>query len=152
MKTKCTLIIGLTSALLVISCTPQRRLEKLLERHPELTTRDTIHVSDTLITPGVTADTSLLLAHLPDTVFIQKDRLRMELVRLHDTLLVSGSCLPDTIIRRLEIPVEKIKLVKPDKTAMLIGKLPWIMAGLIAVTLALTLFIFRRRFLDGNNG
>jgi hypothetical protein len=142
----------MTSAMLVISCSPQRRLEKLLARHPELTARDTLLVRDTLITPGVTADTSLLLDHLPDTVVIQKENLRLELVRLHDTLFVSGNCKSDTIIHTLEVPVEKIRLVKPDKAALLIGKIPWIMAGLIAVSLALVLAVLKRKLLGVNNG
>jgi hypothetical protein len=152
MKTKCTQFLLVTSAMLVISCSPQRRLEKLLERHPELTSKDTLMVRDTLITPGVTADTSLLLAHLPDTVIIQKEKLRMELVRLHDTLFVSGNCMSDTIIRTLEVPVEKIRLVKPDKAAMLIGKLPWIMAGLIAFSLSLVMVVLKRKLFGVNNG
>ena len=143
MKTKCTLFLIMTAALLVISCSPQRRLEKLLAQHPELTARDTISMKDTLITPEVTVDTSFLLNKLHDTVVIQKEKLRMEFVKLHDTLFVSGNCMSDTVIRTLEVPVEKIKLVKPDKATMLIGKIPWIMAGLIAVSLVVVMVILK---------
>jgi hypothetical protein len=143
-----TLVILVTSAMLVTACSPQRRLERLLAHHPELTACDTARIIDTLITPSVVADTLLLWNNLPDTVIIQKEKLHMELVRLHDTLLLSGSCQSDTIIRTLQVPVEKIRLVKPDKAALLIGKIPWIVAGVIVVSLLIVFLVLKRKLLD----
>jgi hypothetical protein len=116
-------------------CSPEKRLERLIERHPELTARDTIRYRDTIITAGSHADSAFLFTGLTDTVTIRKDNLVMQVFRDTDTLFLSGECLPDTIYRTHEIAVDKIKLVKSDKVDALIRKIPWIVIGLLCIAL-----------------
>jgi len=73
-------------------CSPQRRLIRLLEHHPELTVADTVRVSDTFAVPAVKADTFIDLKQMTDTVVVEKERLRVKLFRQHDTLYVEGEC------------------------------------------------------------
>jgi len=61
-----------------------------------------------------------------DTVIIQKDRLQIKLSKIHDTLFFTGKCKGDTIYITRKIPVEKIKIVKPDLLNNLISKIPWL--------------------------
>ena len=96
------------------SCSPQRRLTRLLEHNPELTVADTVRLRDTVISPMVKSDTFISLSRMSDTVVVEKDRLLVKLFRHHDTLYVEGKCKADTIVRVLRIPVEKIKLVKAE--------------------------------------
>ena len=110
------------------SCSPQRRLDRLVAHHPELRIADTLLIRDTIITLPVVADTALSIMRLTDTVTISRDRLEIKLVRINDTILVKGTCKADTIIQVLHVPVEKIRLVKSE--GKVLSKVLWIVVGL----------------------
>ena len=132
MKTR---IILFAILMLATSCSPSRRLEHLVTRHPSLMTTDTIIFRDTIVRPTVKADTAFLLQNLTDTVRLIKDNLRVTLERVHDSICLQGECTGDTVYIDRKIPVEKIKLVKPDKVDNLISRLPWLISGLIAMVI-----------------
>lgn len=60
-------------AAIVLSCSPQKRLARLLVKHPELVKTDTImrkfRVKDSVIVPGERIDTSFYSAWSNDTAF-----------------------------------------------------------------------------------
>jgi hypothetical protein len=95
---------------LLISCSPQTRFNRLIKKHPELLTTDTmvIHdtIRDTIIVeiPEVRTDTVLHVDSIYDTVYLEKDRLKIKIVRKLDSIYVDGRC--DTIY--IERPYEKI--------------------------------------------
>src|SRR5664279_944225 len=122
------LIIALTGA-----CSPSHRLATLIANHPELTTVDTLLVKDTLTIPLAEADTCLDVNSIAEPVFITQGRLEMEIGIRHDTIHLKGKCKPDTIIRTRNIPFERIKLVKPDRTEAIIANIPGLVAGMIAI-------------------
>ena len=130
--------------LLLSSCSPQYRLNRLLALHPELKIPDTLFIRDSVIVPQVQVDTILDFKTIRDTVVIQKDRLQIKLSKIHDTLFLTGKCKGDTVYITRKIPVEKIRIVKPDYLDNFISKLPWIVIGLICLVL---LFVFFRWFL-----
>lgn len=129
--------------LILCACSPQHRLQHLLESHPELKAPDTLLVKDTVILPGTSIDTSMSILNLRDTVVISKDNLVLQLKTKHDTLFIQGKCKADTVIKTLNIPVEKIRVIKSDKTASFIAKIPWIVIGLMTIVAAL-IFFFRK--------
>jgi len=94
--------------LLVMGCSPAKRLERLIALHPELVKADTVHVRDTFTFPRVKADTVFSLAALRDPVVIDKDRLHIELQTINDTMVVHGECKADTVFREKLVPMEKI--------------------------------------------
>lgn len=134
--------------LLVLStqtgCSPTARLNRLLTHHPELKIPDTLVISDTVAIPQVEADTFFFLDSIHDTVFIRKDRLEVSIQKIHDTLRIRGKCKADTIFISHRIPVEKIKVLKPDKLDNLISSIPWIVSGFIAL-LVFGFFLLRNR-------
>jgi len=134
--------------LLVLSiqtgCSPSARLNRLLTRHPELKIPDTIVINDTMTIPQVESDTIIYIDSIRDTVILQKDRLEITLNRIHDTLYIRGKCKADTIIIHRSIPVEKIKVVKPDKLDNLIAAIPWLISGLITIVV-FGFFLLRNR-------
>ena len=74
----------------MFACTPQRRFNRLIEKHPYLLTTDTIYIHDTveILVPKIEYDT-IYSEHFfteitRDTLVIQKDRLRVEIY--HDTI------------------------------------------------------------------
>lgn len=95
---------------LFISCSPQTRFNRLIKKHPELLTSDTLIIHDTIRDtiiieiPKVEVDTSLHIDSIYDTVYIEKERLKIKIVRKLDSIYVDGKC--DTIY--IERPYEKI--------------------------------------------
>ncbi len=135
--------LSLLLLLLLASCSPQHRLNRLLALHPELKTPDTLFIKDSVIIPQIQVDTILDFKTIRDTVIIQKDRFQVKLSRIHDTLFLTGKCKGDTVYINRKIPVEKIKIVKPDHFDNFISKLPWIVIGLICLIL---FFVFIKCF------
>ena len=145
MKNKKFTLLLMTIPFLVIvcSCSPQRRLERLVMHHPELVLTDTLVLKDTVITPAVAADTMFLFSTLPGLVSLKKDNLEMQVLKMHDTLYLSGKCKSDTIIKTLFKPVEKIKIIKSNTVDALIKKLPWIVIGLIVITCLIIFMVMK---------
>jgi len=96
--------------LAAISCTPQRRFTRLIEKHPYLLTTDSIQLIDTVrvIVPEVKVDTVVQVDRLHDTITIQKDQLTVRVWMKGDSVYVQGesdTVIVDRIINRT-IPVK----------------------------------------------
>ena len=131
--------------ILLISCSPQKRLSRLVNHHPELKIIDTLLIRDTIPIPMIQADTLLHIDSLFDTVTFKKDRLKFSVLRLHDTLYLQGACEADTIFVDRKIPIERIITVKPDRVDLLISRIPWLVVGLISIILLILFLIIRFR-------
>jgi len=131
--------------ILLISCSPQKRLSRLIKHHPELKVIDTLYIRDTIPIPRIQADTLLHIDSLFDTVTFKKDRLKVSVLRLQDTLYLQGKCEADTIFVDRKIPVERIITVKPDRFGQLISRIPWLVIGLISIILLILFLIIRFR-------
>jgi len=100
--------------LLLASCTPQKRLARLVKKHPELIRVDTVTVTDTfiVITPRTQIDTFYSIKQLIDTVVVSKDNLTVKTYLKNDTIYLDAKC--DTIviekIREVKVPVQKIEV------------------------------------------
>jgi hypothetical protein len=116
------------------SCSPEARLQRLLTHHPELSTTDSIHVKDTVIIPGMKFDTSFIFSTRIDSVVFQKDKVHLVLKKVHDTLVIHGAVEKDTVYVSRVVPVSKIKIVKPSFLSTLKSMLPWLVIGLITLT------------------
>lgn len=97
---------------LLFSCSPQKRLNRLIKKHPELVKTDTILVRDTIrdtinVTTDLTrVDTIFSFSQVFDTITITKDNLTVRYYHdtVYDKVYISGEC--DTIW--VEVPYEKI--------------------------------------------
>lgn len=85
-------------ALLATSCGLQK---------PEVST---IVMHDTIYTDRVVADT-IVVTKPQDTIVMEKERLRVRVVRINDTLRIEGECEADTIYRTttIEVPVKVVE-------------------------------------------
>lgn len=102
------IIIGIL-CLCLYSCSPSKRLRRLIRNHPELLVRDTIRFTDTVITQAIRTDTAFLARRLlTDTVTIYKDRLRIQLHQVRDSIFVSAQVAADTIVKHHRVPVDRI--------------------------------------------
>lgn len=129
----------LFSVLIIVGCSPQKRLQRLIRKHPELVQTDTIQLTDTFISKAIQADTTYIFTGSTDTILLEKERLRVEIIRNTDTLYISGSVAPDTIIKTREIITEKLKVIKECPIEAWLKKWgKWLVVGLgIGVVLAL---------------
>jgi hypothetical protein len=105
---------------------------------------DTITIRDTIALAGAQADTSVRLSLIRDSVVVEKERLQVVIRNVGDTLYIRGKCKPDTVVIRHQIPVEKIRFVKPSVAAELLKKIHWIEMA-IMVGAALVVFLLLRR-------
>jgi hypothetical protein len=124
--------------LLFASCSPQKRLNRLLDKHPQLTAKDTVMINDTIITEHISHDTLLNWATLYDTAYIEKERLRIKIVRHNDSIYIKGECLSDTIYRQHKVYVDKIIYKKNKKDG-------WINRGLFFLLLIFAIAYLLRR-------
>ncbi len=136
MDTRVALLLCLL--LLLAGCDPQKRLNRLLLKYPQL--RDTVVVHDTVeaLVEYVRADT--VLRWLPgDTITLTKDRLRVRTVIQHDTVWQLGECLPDTV--RVPYSVE-VPVVQP---AVVRDRVPWWVYLLCGASLLIALLALFKR-------
>ncbi|MCK9422171.1 MAG: hypothetical protein M0Q38_06205 [Bacteroidales bacterium] len=137
-------ILFLAGMMLHTACSPSARVSRILSRHPELTVTDTLIFRDMIAIPSIEADTVIRFGALKEPVFLRHERLEVELQYNKETLFVKGKCKADTIYRTHRIPVEKIKLIKPNRIDALIARIPWLVMGLIAVSVVIGLMIYRK--------
>jgi len=96
-----------------VSCTPEKRLARLVEKHPELAKTDTVWAEVKYFVPEIRHDTSFFWS--TDTVILEKDRLRVEIHTdtVTKRIKVYGACLSDTVY---QIVPKYITTVSPVKS------------------------------------
>jgi hypothetical protein len=129
-------------SLLLCACTPQQRISRILRNHPDLMRHDTMIVKDTIRLPGFVVDSSFYFV-TGDTVTIEKERVKVRLLYLHDTLKVSIKERPDTIYTEKKVIVNRVTIVqKPwykDRTTQAI------ITGLALLLLVLIWLLSKKR-------
>ena len=86
-------------------------MKKAVQKDPLILERDTLVVTDTVVTqPVAITDTVTLRQH--DTITLIKEKLRVQLVKVNDTITINATCDSDTIISIVEVPYEKIVYVE----------------------------------------
>ena len=86
----------------------QRHLKKAIKLDPTIKKKDTIRINDTLISKEIRKDTIINLERLRDTFFLEKDKLSLKLIKVHDSVYIDAKCESDTIYYTKEIPVERL--------------------------------------------
>ena len=113
---------------LLTSCSAQWHLKKAVQKDPLILERDTLVVTDTVVSPPVAiTDTVTLKQH--DTITVVKDRLKVQLVKVNDTVIIDAVCDSDTIVTIVEVPYEKVVYV--EKATLLDKFKDLILAGVI---------------------
>lgn len=125
----------------LMSCSAQWHLRKAVQKDPLILQKDTLSVVDTVVTPPVAiTDTVTLKQH--DTITVIKDRLKVEVVRKLDTIIINAECASDTIVRTIEVPYDKVVYVEKEKPIQVIQR--W-MAYLLLLVVGVKLL---QRFAD----
>ena len=94
---------------LFFSCTPQRRLNRLLTNHPELLEKDTIVVRDTVVVENYNYDTTTIIRLHDTTTVINNERVILKYYydTLREVIYHDVECLGDTVYTEKLITVEK---------------------------------------------
>lgn len=123
--------------LLLFGCSPVKRHARLVEKFPFVHTVDSVTLIDTftLIVPETRVDTVVKLETLRDTVTIQKDRLKVKLFTIHDSIYIEGHCDTVTVEKVIE---RKIPVKYYEKNGF-----PWAWLLTIAGIILLTIIIIR---------
>lgn len=85
--------------LLIYSCSPQTRFDRLINKHPYLLTTDTVTIHDTVtvMVPETSVDTIVEFKELHDTIFLEKDQLEVKVyVDREKKIYIEGKC--DTVV------------------------------------------------------
>ena len=99
---------------LLTSCSAQWHLKKAVQKDPLILERDTLVVTDTVVTQPV-AITDTVTLKQQDTITLVKEKLKVRLVRVNDTITINAECASDTIVKTIEVPYEKVVYIK-EKT------------------------------------
>lgn len=135
------------ATILIQSCTPEKRLHRLVALHPELSTTDTIHILDTTFLPETRIDTVVHESRLYDTITITKEKLKLRIHKVHDTVYISAEHKADTVIIEKKVPVDRIVHEIPErhtnKTAPLFDLYNLRLLILIILGILFLVFVYR---------
>jgi len=137
MKYFLTLLICLT----LISCDPIKRHQRLVDKFPHVHKNDTIVRIDTLsiLVPRVQYDTIVHIDVLNDTLFIERDRLRVQIVRVHDSIFVDAQCDTMFIEKIVEQKIPVVHFPVQCEFDKWFDRLKWF--GLIFILLVIVFFM-----------
>ena len=93
----------------LFSCTPQRRLNRLLTNHPQLLEKDTIIVKDTVVVQNYNYDTTTIIRPHDTTTVINNERVVLKYYydTLREIIHHDVECLGDTVYIETLVPIEK---------------------------------------------
>lgn len=83
--------------ILLLSCSPIKRHARIVKKFPYVHTTDSVKLIDTikLTTNNVTTDTVVNYQSLIDTVFLNKENLKVKIYTVLDSVYIFGEC--DTV-------------------------------------------------------
>jgi hypothetical protein len=112
---RCAVRIMLLSMIVLLnSCSTQWHLKRAVKKDPTILVEGTLVVKDTVVVPPVViTDTVTTKQH--DTIIVEKDRLKVRIVKRLDTLIIEGKCASDTIIQTIEVPVPSLVMKDSDR-------------------------------------
>ena len=124
-------IISLICLIALTSCSASFHLRRAIEKDPTIIQPEIVQVVDTvIITPSERTETTFVALPI-DTITIEKERLRIKIRRIHDTLRVEGECRSDTITitETIELP----PVIKYEDRPWWSKWLMWGLAGLFGI-------------------
>lgn len=105
-------ILIVPAVAVMASCSASWHLERAIAKDPTIVRAQPVRF-DTIVVTRERKLTDTIVMNDVDTITIERDRVRVRLVRLHDTLMVEGTCLPDTI--RIDVIREIPQVVQPRR-------------------------------------
>lgn len=130
----------------IFSCTPQRRIARIISRHPDAIIYDTTKLTSTLITPALSipfkfsVDTIISLRP-GDTITTGENKVVLTISTDNDSVNINVNILPDTI--RKDTSIVRPSITVTHETGRKFTRLDWILLILSMLTvIALLRFLF----------
>ena len=126
--------------LLLVSCSPQKRLNRLITKNPDLIQLDTLIVRDTIVVNSYNYDTVTTFKYSDTTIIVNTEKVLAKYYfdTLRQEIWHQIECKEDTIFYEKLVPVEKVvykELSFWEKYSLLIY---------IALALFVLLIIYKR--------
>lgn len=126
--------------LILFSCSPIKRHQRLVRKYPFVHTTDSVKLIDTIIitTNKVQTDTVVHESLLFDTIILTKDNLSVKVLKIRDSVYINGKCdtiFIDKVVERT-IPVKYYK----EKNKINLTLLIW----LISLVLLIIFYILNK--------
>ena len=103
-------IVQVLAVILLVACTPQKRMNRLINKFPNLVQLDTIRIVDTVIVPTIEHDTTTIFKVSTHDTVINSEKVFLKY--FYDTLTREIHheyiCFGDTIIQEKIVQVEKV--------------------------------------------
>jgi len=98
----------------ICSCSPQKKLQRLINKHPELLTQDTLNlvIHDTIVVEKYNYDTITQLSYHDSTIVVNNEKIYLKY--FYDTLTKEiyheVTCFGDTVyfIKEVQVLVDKV--------------------------------------------
>ena len=96
--------------LLLVSCSPQKRLNRLITKNPDLIQLDTLIVRDTIVIESFNYDTVTTFKYSDTTIIVNTEKVlaRYYYDTLRQEIWHEIECKEDTIFYEKLVPVEKV--------------------------------------------
>lgn len=103
-------IVQVLAVILLVACSPQKRMNRLINKFPNLVQLDTIKIVDTVIVPTIEHDTTTIFKVSTHDTVINSEKVFLKY--FYDTLTREIHheyiCFGDTIIQEKIVQVEKV--------------------------------------------
>ena len=127
---KVLILITAICILSLTSCSANWHLKRAIAKDPSIIQPPEVEIVDTtIVIEEIRAETTFVALPM-DTITIEKERLRIQIKRIHDTLVVNGVCMTDTIRIIEEVELPPVIKYEPRPTWQTI--IAWLLAGLFA--------------------
>lgn len=130
-------LIGLL--FLTQGCGARWHLKRAIAKDPTIVEQAVVKL-DTIVVTEIKAVHDTLVLNQYDTIEIERNGVRIQLNRLHDTIQVTAECLPDTI--QVTHVVKVPQVVYKEKEFKVIDKA--LILSIILATFALIKFLFKK--------
>lgn len=117
------------------NCEPQKRINRILNRHPELKRDTVLTIHDTTFTKAFTFDTLYNVTHTRDTIVLERKNVEVKIFHHNDTIFLKTIVKPDTIYKTIKIPYSKIVYTIDERKKWLMF---WL--GMASVLIFIVLF------------
>jgi hypothetical protein len=105
-------ILIVPAVAVMASCSANWHLKRAIAKDPSIVKPTAVRF-DTIVVTRERKLTDTIVMNDVDTITIERDRVRVRLVRSYDTLMVEGTCLPDTI--KIDVIREIPQVVQPRR-------------------------------------
>lgn len=143
-----TFIVIFIASITIAACTPQKRLARLIDRHPELITysTDTIYIDTVLIVPAKEVNISIPVNF--DSIKLVSQGFTFDFIKnkAGDTIYINIVSPPDTVYLEKKIPYKKSSIspiIRESKTIEILQIILYIIIA-IFIIYAFDKLIFER--------